>query len=81
MTAAESITAFLVRETEIIFTGRPVKITPDAPLASLGYDSMSFVELMIAVEKKYGIKLIDQGLTSEDTRSLTALAERIKSLV
>ncbi len=71
----------LVRETEIIFTGHSVKITPDAPLAALGFDSMSFVELLVAVERHYGVKLMELGMSPEDLKSLETLARRIHQVI
>ena len=77
----DSITGVLMRETEIIFTGHPVKITPNAPLASLGFDSMSFVELLVSVEKKFGVKLMELGMSQDDLKSLETLARRIQQVL
>ena len=73
----DEIVKILVRETEIIFAGQPVKISPDAPLASLGFDSMSFVELLVSIEKNFKVKLIEVGMRREDLKTLETLARCI----
>ncbi len=77
----ESILQTLKTETGIILSIPVSSVSPDVPLAELGYDSMSFVELMIAVEKKYKVRLFDAGLTAEDTRSLKSVASCIERLL
>ena len=68
-------------ETEIIFTGRPVKISPEAPLASLGFDSLSLVELLISIERHFGVKLMEAGLSPDNLKSLHTLALRIHQVI
>ena len=55
------------------------KVTGDTPFLSLGMHSMIFVELLISIEKKYGVKLINSGLAVADLTSVSSLAERISS--
>ncbi len=71
----------LLRETEIIFTGHSVKISPEASLAALGFDSMSFVELLVAVERHFGVKLMETGMSQEDLQNLETLARRIEQVL
>ena len=71
------ILEFLVRETGIILSGRKNEISGETPLASLGFDSMSFVELLISIEKKFNIKLIEIGLPPDDMKTLGTLARCI----
>lgn len=75
---ADEILSFLLRETGIILPLAPEKISDSASLASLGFDSMSFVELLISIEKKYNVKLIELGIQSEDVKTLGALAARLQ---
>lgn len=70
------ILEFLVCEAGVILAGGK-EISGDTPLASLGFDSLSFVELLISIEKKYKIKLIEVGLKPEDMQTLGTLARRI----
>jgi len=53
------------------------KIKPEVPLAALGVDSLSFVELLVFIEKEFKIKLMDSGLVAEDFKTIRALARRI----
>lgn len=40
------------------------KIDPNAPLADLGVDSLTFVEFMFKVEDEFGVKVSDDDLRS-----------------
>ena len=43
----------------------------------LGVDSLSFVELLVFIEKTFNIKLMESGLTREDFRTIHSLASSI----
>ncbi len=79
MNAGGETLDFLIREASIILSKNPGEISGDTPLASLGFDSMSFVELLISIEKKYQIKLIEIGVKPDDMKTLEALARRLQS--
>ncbi len=53
------------------------KIKPEVPLHALGVDSLSFVELLVFIEKEFKIKLMESGLTGEDFKTIHSLARRI----
>jgi len=74
-----SIETFLRRQIAVIGRLPEEKVTPESSLEMCGINSMAFVELLIAVENEYGIKLINGGLTGADLSSITALAARINS--
>ncbi|HET7674878.1 MAG TPA: phosphopantetheine-binding protein [Gammaproteobacteria bacterium] len=60
----------------------PADIDPEAPLFGdgLGLDSIDALELGIAVQKRYGVKLEgDSAVTREHFRSVTSLARFIES--
>ncbi len=67
----------LTRQLGVILGYNGQKIKPDAPLHSLGVDSLSFVELLVFIEKEFEIKLMESGLTGEDFKTIHSLAERI----
>ena len=48
----------------------PAKIDPNAPLGSLGIDSLTFIEFMFKVEDEFGVKVSD-----EDLRNIKCLAD------
>src|SRR6185436_18260446 len=48
----------------------PAKLDPNAPLADLGVDSLTFIEFMFKVEDEFGVKVSD-----EDLRNIKCLAD------
>ena len=52
-------------------------IVADQPLHLLGLDSMGFVELLVFIEKQFGLSLMNSGLSQDDFASLAVLASRI----
>ncbi len=51
----------------------------DAPLHTLGIDSMRMVEILVFIEKEYGVDLMGAGLRREDMESIAALARSVES--
>ena len=74
MTKVE-IEQILVREIGIILGG--VQVSEDVPLHDLGLDSMGFVELLVFIEKKFALKLVDSGLARDNFRTVRILANSI----
>ncbi len=66
----------LKREIHIILGGN-IEVRLDEELHTIGMDSMGFVELLVFIEKRFGIRLIDSGLTKDDFRTVRSLAECI----
>ncbi len=57
-----------------------VELTDKTPLAPLGVDSMSYVRLLLAVEREHGIAFPDEEMTPENlatVESLTAALIRV----
>ncbi len=52
-------------------------IDPQAPLHTLGLDSMRLVEIMVFIETRYGIDLMAGNLKREEIATLAALAQTI----
>ena len=71
---ANEIEAKLIQELATILNVTPADIQPDVPLAELGVDSMSFVEILVFIEKTFDLRLIESGLTRENFATLHALA-------
>ena len=57
----------------------PGSITDTEPLmlGPLGLDSIDILELALAVEERYGVKISDEELGKKAFRSITALADFI----
>ena len=54
----------------------PGKLDPQAPLADLGVDSLTFIEFMFKVEDEFGVKVSD-----EDLRGIKCLADLERHVV
>lgn len=52
-------------------------VKTDVPFHTLGIDSLSFVELLVFVEKAFAIQLIGTDLTKKDFETVQALASFI----
>ncbi len=52
-------------------------VKPDLPLHTLGVDSLSFVELLVFIEREFKVKLMESGMTTDDFRTIRSLAKCI----
>ena len=61
----------------------PERIDPDSPLigpdSALGLDSLDAVEMVVAVQKRYGVRIGGQESSREILRSLNTLAAFIRA--
>ncbi len=64
----------LCTEIQVLFAIEPGGIQPETALQSLGMDSLRLVSLLIAVEKTFGINLMEAGLKREALQSVRSLA-------
>ena len=74
----KEIENILAQQIAIILAVDPSKIIKDVPLHEIGIDSLSFVELLVFIEKTFNIKLMESGLTREDFRTIHSLASSIQ---
>ncbi|MBU1134466.1 MAG: acyl carrier protein [Candidatus Omnitrophica bacterium] len=70
----KDIEEILIREVATILSTDTAEIVPDVPLHTLGVDSLSFVELLVFIEKEFNLKLMESGLTREDFQSIRSLS-------
>ena len=73
----ENIKRRLREELETILVRKLEEGNDDRPLHELGVDSMSLVELLVVIEKEFGLRLVESGVTSEDLRTVEGLAAAI----
>ena len=73
----KDIESKLINQIATILCCASSSIKPDAQLHTLGVDSLSFVEILVFIEKEFKIKLIESGLDKEDFKSVRSLAARI----
>jgi acyl carrier protein len=63
-------------------TGVPAdQVDPLASLATNGVNSMGFVELLLYVERTWGLRLMEEGLGREDVASVSAFARKLHQLI
>lgn len=68
----------LRNEIAVILSKEPAEIPTDAPLHSLGIDSMSFVEILLFIERTFNLRLIETGLAKEDFETIGSMARCIE---
>ena len=56
------------------------EVSADTSLESLGIDSIRLVEILIFIERQYGVRLMDAGLDRESLRSPASLARRVAEI-
>ena len=77
--SVQAVEQKLILEVATILCADPAAIKPDVPLPSLGLDSMGFVEILVFIEKTFGLRLTESGLNREDFQTIRALANRISA--
>ena len=70
MTEAEQICEFI--RTNLV--DKNVDVNPDTPFERLGLDSFSLIEIILFIEREFGITLPDTELNRENLFSAAALA-------
>lgn len=73
----QQVEEFLAQEVSAILGLDEESAPIDEPLDTLGMDSMAFVELLVAIEERFQLKLMRSEMRREDLRSIRALAARI----
>lgn len=74
------IEEILIKEVAAILSVDPGSIKPEIPLHEMGLDSLGFVELLVVIEKKLKLKLMESGLTRSDFRTIRSLSAKIGAL-
>ena len=70
---AESLCTFI--RANLVADG--VEVTPATPLVQMGLDSFSLIEIVLFVERQYGLQLPDEALSQENIHSSATLANYI----
>ena len=66
-------------ETNILATD--IKIEADSNLQQAGIDSFSIVEIILFIERKFGVVITDEKLIPENFKTLNALAATVEELI
>ena len=77
----DSITAALKQFIENNIISNEVSIDEHTSLQSIGVDSFSIVEIILFIERKFGLLLPDEKLVPETFASLDSLTQVIKALL
>lgn len=77
---AKNIEKILTEEVAAILFQDASKIAPDQLLNAQGIDSLGFVELLVFIEKRFNLKLIESGLDRKDFKSIRTLASCISHM-
>jgi len=70
----EMVQQELCTEIQTLMSLKAGSVTTETHLPSLGMDSLRFVSLLLAIEKKFGVNLMKAGLKPDDTKSVVNLA-------
>ena len=79
--SVKEIEELLVAEVANILLIDPADVAVDAPLHTLGMNSMAFVELLVVIEKAFNLKLMETDLTKEDFQAIGSLASCISRMI
>ena len=58
-----------------------IKIDAATNLKDAGIDSFSIVEIILFIERKYGVAITDDKLIPENFKTLNALAKTVRDLI
>ena len=72
------ITAALKKEISIITGKKEEDLKETESLSFNGINSMGFVELLLTINRLWGVNLLEAGISISDVVSISALAEKIK---
>ncbi len=76
----EEIGEILRSEAASILSVDQATIALDSPFQSLGMNSLGFVELLVVIEKRFNLKLMETDLSRDDFQTIRSLAERISKM-
>ena len=74
----ETIQRELAEHIAGILSVTPDAVDVEAPLHSLGLDSMRMVEIIVFIETHYGIDLMGSALKRDEVASIAALARTVE---
>lgn len=76
-TISKELTNFI--STNILAQG--VQLTPETPLGNLGVDSFSVIEIVLFIERKFGVVIPDESLTPENLKTVSSLSHTTYSFI
>jgi acyl carrier protein len=73
MSSLETVRRMMVEQFDLA----PETLTPEAPLESLGLDSLSVIEFMFNIEDEFKIKLPDERVEIKTIQDIAAIVDRL----
>ncbi|MBI4838380.1 MAG: acyl carrier protein [Nitrospirae bacterium] len=73
----ENIQSTLIQGIASILSKDESSIAVDAPIHTLGIDSLGFLEILVFIEKTFKLQLIESRLDNKDFETIHALASFI----
>ncbi len=61
-------------------TGEGVEVTAETPFEKLGLDSFSIIEIILFIERKFGVTIPDKELNKENLFSAATLAKCVADI-
>jgi acyl carrier protein len=52
-----------------------IKLDPETPFSEIGIDSMSIIQIVLFIERKFKVALSEKELTPDNLRSIRSLTE------
>ncbi len=77
MNTAPSIDLICVELTDFVASNilaEGIELNKSTPLSTIGVDSFSLIEIVLFIERKYGIVLTDDALIPENLKSIETIA-------
>lgn len=71
----EHISNELVKFVQTTILDSSITITADTPFKDIGIDSMSIIELVLFIERKFNVPISDKDLVPDNLKSINTLAE------
>ncbi|MEP7145354.1 MAG: phosphopantetheine-binding protein [Ferruginibacter sp.] len=78
---AETIIGDIKKYIEKTIMAEDITIDADTELQDAGIDSFSIVEIILFIERKYGVSIPDDKLVPENFRTLRALSVTVLELI
>jgi acyl carrier protein len=79
--SAESIIGEIKKYIEKNILAEDIRIEADTNLKEIGIDSFSIVEIILFIERRFGVAIPDEKLVPDNFKSLQALAATVLELM
>lgn len=71
----DNISDELIKFVQESILDKQVKLDPETPFSEIGIDSMSIIQIVLFIERKFKVALSEKELTPDNLRSIKSLTE------